>query len=173
VVPRDRARAGPQILRREGIRENRLVGALTLRQSLALAGALRQGTDELDAGGGVMCAARDIGEHGPPRRGRRGRLPADPGAAPDRAAARPGGAHRQPGARGRAFLLLVAFCELVLHPDVNSNEVRASCARHSGVARVDEGTTFMAGSTFVSAFWQPFAAAWMLRQGRVGEWACS
>lgn len=68
-----------------------------------------------------------------------------------------------------AWLLRVPSCESTWNP------YAVSAGGHKGLYQFDPGTwagTPYGHRSIFSAFWQPYAAAWMLRQGRVGEWSC-
>ena len=68
----------------------------------------------------------------------------------------------------RAWLLRIPACESTWNP-------YATNGPHAGLYQFNRGTwagTPYGHRSIFSAFWQPFAAAWMLEQGRVGEWVC-
>jgi hypothetical protein len=70
----------------------------------------------------------------------------------------------------RAWMLRVPGCESTWNP------FAVSPGGHRGLYQFAPGTwagTPYGRRSIFSAFWQPFAAAWMLRQGRVREWACT
>jgi hypothetical protein len=68
----------------------------------------------------------------------------------------------------RSWLLRIPACESTWNP-------YATNGPHAGLYQFNYGT--WAGTPYghrpiFSAFWQPYAAAWMLDQGRTGEWVC-
>ena len=69
----------------------------------------------------------------------------------------------------RSWLLRVPACESTWNP------YAVSPGGHKGLYQFADGTwasTPYGHRSIFSAHWQPFAAAWMLRQGRRNEWAC-
>jgi soluble lytic murein transglycosylase-like protein len=77
--------------------------------------------------------------------------------------------HRRLGGWKRAWMLRIPACESTWNPYARNPS--GSSGLYQFMPSTWAGTPYGHRPIF-SAFWQPYAAAWMLDQGRTGEWVC-